>query len=249
MAQKNCRRKTGKLFQIGVHNESSLHASLKEWYGLPGDQFEVKVDNFFVDIVRPSPIGEAPILIEIQTGNFTAIRHKLLDLLPDYPIRLVYPIPQEKWIVRITSDGEIKSRRKSPKSGKVVDLFGELVRIPDLIINPNFTIEVVLTREEHIWCEDGKGSWRRGGVSIKDRRLLSVVEHIPLLVKNDFERFLPSQINNPFSNKDLAVLGGYSIYQARKMTYCLRKMGIIKEVGKRRNELLFSFVLKGRASS
>ncbi len=242
MAQKNCCRKTEKLFQIGVHNESSLHASLKEWYGLPGDQFEVKVGNFFVDIVRPSPSGDTPVLIEIQTGNFTAIRHKLLDLLPDYPIRLVYPIPHEKWIVRITSDGEIKSRRKSPKSGKVVDLFGELVRIPDLIINPNFTIEVVLTREEHIWCEDGKGSWRRGGVSIKDRRLLAVVEHIPLLVKNDFERFLPSQINNPFSNKDLAVLGGYSIYQARKMSYCLRKMGIIKEVGKRRNELLFSFV-------
>ena len=236
-------------FRIGLSKEKSLHAAMKEWYALPGDQFEVKVAGFFIDIVRCLHDTGKPLLIEIQTGNFTAIRHKLLDLLPDYPIRLVYPIPQEKWIVRITSDGEIKSRRKSPKSGKVVDLFGELVRIPDLIINPNFTIEVVLTREEHIWCEDGKGSWRRGGVSIKDRRLLSVVEHIPLLVKNDFVRFLPSQINNPFSNKDLAVLGGYSIYQARKMTYCLRKMGIIKEVGKRRNELLFSFVLKGRATS
>ncbi len=240
MAKNNGCRKIGKPFQIGVSNEKSLHASLKEWYALPGDRFEVKVGNFFIDIVRPSVNDQVPILIEIQTGNFTAIRRKLLELLPQYPIRLVYPIPQEKWIVRITSDGEIKSRRKSPKSGKVIDLFSELVRIPDLITDPNFMIEAVLTQEEHIWCEDGKGSWRRGGVSIKDRRLLAVIERIPLLTKNDFSCFLPSEITYPFSNKDLAALGGYSIYQARKITYCLRKMGILKEVGKHRNELQFN---------
>lgn len=239
---KNGSQKTGNPFQIGVSNENSLHASLKEWYALPGDRFEVKVGNFFVDIVRPSVHGDPPVLIEIQTGNFTAIRRKLLDLLPQYPIRLVYPVPQEKWIVRITSDGEIKSRRKSPKSGKTADLFGELIRIPELITDPNFTIEVVLTREEHIWCEDGKGSWRRGGVSIKDRRLLSVMDRIPLLTKNDFLIFLPSPLTYPFSNKDLSAIGGYSIYQARKITYCLRKMGILKAAGKRRNELQFNLI-------
>jgi hypothetical protein len=226
-------------FRIGLSKEKSLHAALKEWYALPGDEFEVKVAGYFIDIIRYAEDSATPLLIEIQTGNFTAIRGKLAKLLPQYRVRLVYPVPREKWILRISADGEIKSRRKSPKTGTVADLFKELLHIPELMNDPNFTIEVVLTREEVVWCEDGRGSWRRGGVSIKDRRLLAVIERVPLFTREDFVRFLPSGIGYPFSNKDLAACSGNSLYQARKITYCLKKMGIIKEVGKRRRELLF----------
>jgi hypothetical protein len=227
-------------FRIGLSKEKSLHAAMKEWYALPEDQFEVKVAGYFIDIVRSGQDTDKPLLIEIQTGNFTKIRRKLLRLLPEYRIRLVYPIPREKWILRITADGEIKSRRRSPKTGTVNDLFRELIRIPELIVNPNFTIEVVLTSEEHVWCEDGQGSWRRKGVSIKDRRLLSVFERISLFTKDDFLGFLPSELKYPFSNKDLAACRGCTIDQARKITYCLRKMDILIEAGKYRNELLFN---------
>ncbi len=34
---------------IGLLNEKPLHASLKEWYAQPGDQFEVPVDGFVID--------------------------------------------------------------------------------------------------------------------------------------------------------------------------------------------------------
>ena len=37
---------------IGVLNERSLHASLKEWYAEPGDATEVKVDGYVIDLVR-----------------------------------------------------------------------------------------------------------------------------------------------------------------------------------------------------
>ena len=37
---------------IGVLNEKPLHASLKEWYAKPGDQLEVAIDGFVIDIVR-----------------------------------------------------------------------------------------------------------------------------------------------------------------------------------------------------
>ncbi len=33
-------------------NEYSLHSALKNWYSLLGDKFEVKMNNFVVDIVR-----------------------------------------------------------------------------------------------------------------------------------------------------------------------------------------------------
>ena len=37
---------------IGVLNEKPLHASLKDFCARPGDQFEVTVDGFVIDIVR-----------------------------------------------------------------------------------------------------------------------------------------------------------------------------------------------------
>jgi hypothetical protein len=37
---------------ISTLNEKALHANLKSWYAQPGDQFEVCVDGFIIDIVR-----------------------------------------------------------------------------------------------------------------------------------------------------------------------------------------------------
>ncbi len=51
---------------IGTLNEKPLHAALKRWYGREGDRFEVRVDGFFIDIVRPRP-GRPDLLVEIQT--------------------------------------------------------------------------------------------------------------------------------------------------------------------------------------
>ena len=218
--------------QVSALNEMSLHSSIKDWYSLPGDRFEVKIGNFIIDIVRNDP------LIEIQTRNFSAIKKKLHSLVKNYSIRLVYPIPKRKWIVRVAkSNDEIISRR-SPKRGKVTDLFDELVRIPDLINEDNFTMEVLMIEEE-VRCDDGKGSWRRKGVSINDRKLIDVVEKVRFINKGDFLRFLPTDLDQPFTNKSLAKNIGIPIRQSRRITYCLKKMGAIKVVGKNRNELLF----------
>src|SRR5919112_1615330 len=110
---------------IGLLNEKALHASLKQWYARPHDRFEVPVDGFVIDIVRDD------LLIEIQTGNFSSIKSKLTALARRHRVRLIYPIVQEKWIVRLaTGKGAVAIRRKSPKKGRLEDLFWELVSIP-----------------------------------------------------------------------------------------------------------------------
>lgn len=224
---------------IGTKNEKSLHAGIKERYALPGDDFERRVDGYIVDLVRETPGKADLLLIEIQTGNFAAIGKKLRALVKNHQVRLVYPIPQEKWIIRETAIGELITRRRSPKRGKIFDLFKELVRIPDIITEENFSIEVLFIREEEIRCLDGLGSWRRKGVSIKDRKLLDVIARIEFRTKEDFLKLLPQGMPEPFSNKILAKNASISTKMAQRMTYCLRKMGVIKEVGKTRNELLF----------
>lgn len=228
--------------RIGTENESSLHAALKNWYARPGDEFEAKVDGYIIDIRRERE------LIEVQTSNFAAIANKLRKLLKKHRVRLLYPIAEEKWISRITESGELIRRRKSPKKGKPFHLFKELIRIPDLLNEDNFTMEVILIKEEDIWCEDGRGSWRRKGVTVQDRKLLEVIASLELGESRDLLGFLPAGLTEPFSNKDLAVQMGEPVREVRKFTYCLRKTGLIKIVGKQGNELLFALVKEDAGS-
>ena len=222
---------------IGLRNEKSLHASLKKWYAIPGDRLEVKINGYIIDLVRND------ILVEIQTKNFSAMGKKLRTLILDHRVRLIHPIAITRWIIKLEGDGgTLISRRKSPKAGGIYNLFDELIRIPDLMDNDNFSIELLMIIEEEIRIDDGKGSWRRKGVSISDRRLLEVVRKVKLVDKEDFRIFIPENIDKPFSNKMLSKAVGVPISKARKATYCLKKMHLIKEVGKKGNELLFEII-------
>jgi hypothetical protein len=215
--------------------ESSLHSAIKKWYFLDGDRLEDRVDDFVVDIVR------GDLLIEIQIANFSAIKSKLSRLLNHHKVRLVYPIPKEKWIVhKSISTGETYGRRRSPKKGRLSDLFNELIRVPSLFSKGNFSVEVLMIEVEEIWCNDGRGSWRRKGASIEDRKLIRVFQREVFENKADFLRFLPNDLPDPFSNMNLAEHLGIPVNQSRKMTYSLRKIGTIEHVDKNRNQMLFA---------
>ena len=183
---------------IGLLNEKPLHASLKQWYARPGDRFEVPVDGFVIDIVRDD------LLIEIQTRNFASIKSKLTKLAASHRVRLIYPIVQEKWIVRLaTNNGGAAMRRKSPKRGRVEDLFREMVSIPQLLSNPNFSLEVLMIREEEVRRYKGKREWRRRGWIIEGRRLLDVMDQRLFRELADWLKFLPQGLES-FTTHDLA---------------------------------------------
>ena len=176
-------------------NECSLHSEIKKVYSLSGDQFEVKLGNYIIDILRGN------LVIEVQTKNFSALKEKLKTLTKKHQVRLVYPLPEKKWITHITKDDTVLNKRKSPRKGSLTDLFGELVMIPDLIGEENFSLEVLFIDEEEIRCADRNGSWRRRGVSIKDRKLLKVNDRILFQNKTDYLKILPENLNEFFTNK------------------------------------------------
>ncbi len=211
---------------IGLINEKPLHASLKQWYARPGDRFEVPVDGFVIDIVRDD------LLIEIQTRNFASINSKLCKLTRSYEVRLVYPVVQEKWIVRpATNNGGPAVRRKSPKRGRLEDLFWELVSIPQLLTNPNFSLEVLMIREEELRRYDGKRKWRRRGWVVEGRRLVDVVDRRLFGASSDWMTFVPEGLES-FTTKDLATIAATRMDLAQKMAYCLRHTKMIELIGK-----------------
>ena len=217
---------------IGLLNEKPLHASLNQWYARPGDQFEVTVDGFVIDIVRDD------LLIEIQTGNFASIKSKLTKLARYHRVRLVYPIVQEKWIVRsATRNGKGAIRRKSPKRGRMEDLFWELVSIPQLLLNPNFSLEVLMIRGEEVRRYEAKRKLRRGWL-IEGRRLLEVLDQRSFGQSADWLRFLPDGLEL-FTTSDLATQMNMRRELAQKIAYCLREARMIELIGKRGRSNLY----------
>ncbi len=225
---------------IGTLNEQPLHAALKAWYTRPGDQIEVPLSGYVIDIVRQGHDDATPLLIEIQTANFTAIKRKLARLVTDYRVRLVHPIPHEKWIVRQDANGAILGRRRSPRRGAVMDVFGELVRIPHLLPHPNFSLEVLLIREDEIRRYDGRRGWRRKGWVIHERCLIDVIEQHTFVTPAEWGALLPDDLPDPFTTADLARSIQRPRRLAQQVAYTLRAIDAIQAAGKRGNAILYT---------
>jgi hypothetical protein len=154
---------------IGELNEQHLHNALKETYADSLKQTEVSVGGYVVDVAKNNR------LIEIQTGNFSTIKKKLYRLVRDYPVKLVYPFAVEKWLLKLPKEGnENPTRRKSPKRGRPVEIFKELVSFPQLLINSNFSLELVMIQEEEVRRYMGNGRWYKNGWGTVERRLISI---------------------------------------------------------------------------
>ena len=223
--------------QVGTLGEKPLHAALKRWYAEDGDRVEEPVDGFVVDLVRNG------LLIEIQTRGFSSMKHKLAKLLDRHTVRLVHPIAVEKWIVKLDTEGKVASRRRSPKRGAAVDLFGELVSFPELVADAAFTLELLLIREEEARrFDDKKGwrRWRRRGWVVEERRLLEVVDRLVIGSPQALASFLPRELPREFTTADLAGALRRHRRLAQQMTYCLRRLGIIERVGKDGNGIVYS---------
>jgi hypothetical protein len=220
--------------KIGILNEMSLHAAVKQIYAKDQENTEKPIDGFYVDIISGKQI------IEIQTGYFYSIRKKLLTLLDKYKVKLVYPLIIKKYIITLDADRKtILYKRKSPKKQSLIDIVDEVLYIPALIKNPNFTLEVLLISAEEIRCKDGKGSWRRKGVSIVDYVLKEIHNKVLFSRVSDFKRLLPPEIEQPFTNSMLAQSLNISTGKAIKLSYCLKYMNLIKIYQKKGNTQFF----------
>jgi hypothetical protein len=218
--------------QIGTLNEKPLHAALKTHYARPGDRFEVPLDGFHIDLVR----GDR--LVEFQTGNFGAMKRKLATLVTDHRIRLVHPIAHEKWIVKIDESGRELSRRKSPKRGCVDDVFTELVFLPALLAEENFSLEVLMTREEEVRFKSSRKR-RRGGWATAERRLIDVVDRWVFDRPADLADLLPGDLPDAFTTADIARGIAKPLGVAQKMAYCLRHSGALTVTGKQGRSILY----------
>jgi len=219
---------------IGTIKEKGLHASLKAHYCGPDGKMEKEIGNYVCDAQRGD--GE---LIEVQTGNFAPVQEKFISLAHISRVRIVHPIVVSRVIDLFDKEGNRVRIRRSPKKGTQWDLFRVIVGTPRLALTPNLIIEVVFVEEKQTRIANGCGSWRRGGVSIVERDLISIGQSFLLEGAESFRRFLPYGLEEHFGTAELAKACSIRPDLARKVLYVLSRMGLIQPAGKRGNAKLY----------
>jgi hypothetical protein len=216
--------------------ETSLHRELKRLYAGPQAAEEVRVGPYRVDAVAGGQ------LVEIQHGALAAIRDKIRALLEDHAVLVVKPIVVRKLLVKCAGPaGAVVGRRLSPRRGRLLDLFDELVHFTRVFPHSRLTLEVPLVEIEE-WRYPGHGRrrrWRLNDFQIEDQRLIAIDRTHRFRAAADLAALLPPGLPRPFHTGHLAELLELRPGQAARIAYCLREMGAVREVGKQRNWLLY----------
>jgi hypothetical protein len=194
---------------------------------------EIAIDRYVADIRR------GDLIIEIQTANFSRIARKLRDLVVRHKVRLVYPVPHELWILKPGDKGGETRRRRSPRRRGVIDVFDQLVSFPELIPHENFEMEVVLTVQEELRRHEPGMAWRRRGWVTAERRLVEVHDVVPLRDGADYAALIPAALDGQFTTLELSAALGCRRMLAQRMAYCLRKAGLIEQVGTRGRAVVY----------
>ena len=218
--------------------ETSLHRDLKALYAGKEARIEVTLGGYRIDVVSAGQ------LVEIQHGSLGAIRDKVQGLLEKFRVLVVKPIVVKKLLVkRAVRGGRIVGRRMSPKRGRILDLFDELVHFTRVFPHERLALEVPLVEIEE-WRYPGHGRrrrWRANDHEVEDRKLAGVGQVYRLRTAADVGRLIRCPLPAPFHTGHLAGSLGVDRGFAQRIAYCLRKMGALREVGKQGNALLYKF--------
>ena len=216
--------------------ETSLHRELKSFYANRRATFEVPVDGYRIDVVS------AGRLIEIQHGSLAAIRDKIRKLLANHRVTVVKPIVARKMLVhKSAKGGDVLRQRVSPKRGKLLDLFDDLVYFTRVFPHRRLRLEVPLVEIEE-WRYPGHGRRRRRrdrDHQVEDQILVSVNETHRIRTRGDLAKLVDWPDCSPFHTGDLAESLGVKRWIAQRIVYCCRKIDIIRQVGKQGNAILY----------
>lgn len=219
---------------IGTLAEKTLHAVLKMYYEPDEDNHEVAIDGYFADIYNEHGI------IEIQTRQLNKLRDKLSVFLNEYQVRIVYPMPYEKYLSWIEPEtGRIASRRKSPKRCTMYDAMYELYKIKAFLKNPNLKVTLLLIdMEEYKFLNGWSRDKKRGGVRY-DRIPVGIRRIIELDCPQDYMQFVPEGLENGFTSADFANVAHIDRQTAASVLAMLNYMEQVKRVGKTGNAYIY----------
>jgi hypothetical protein len=225
-------RKSGD--HIGTKREWSLHRDLKFRYAGGAEKTEVSLGGYVCD-----GINEGGEIIEVQTGSFGPLKDKAQALIRLGPLRIIHPIIVHKNIELYDREGKLLYRRRSPRKGTAWDLFKALLYAPALPALPGLAIELPLVDILEKRVQDGQGSWRRKGASIRDKELAAYHDRVLLTQLRDYRRFVPFTEEETFTVKTLGEKARIPSPIARKTLYVLTRLRVVRRINRAGNAWIY----------
>jgi hypothetical protein len=219
---------------IGTLSEKTVHSVLKSYLSPDPINHEIKVGGFVADICTGSEI------IEIQTRSFDKLRRKLNTFLAFAPVTIVYPIHNIKWIRWVNPQtGEISPPRKSPKQGSPYQIFPELYRIKDYLVNPNLKLKIIFMNLEEYKFLDGWSEDKKKGATRCDRIPTELVEEIVISGPKDYQLLIPESLTDEFTSKDFKKASRLPMHHAQTALNILYYVGAVRRIGKKGNSFVY----------
>ena len=228
-------QQTGRADQgVGTLGERTLHAVLKRMIEPDMSRHEVKLGRYTADVFNERGV------FEVQTRSRHKLKPKLTALLPYYPVTVVIPVVETKWLLTMDPEtGELKDRRKSPKRGKVAGLLPELVYLKPLLKDQNLSFLLVRLEGEELRLPVAGKRRPVTPLEFAPTRFLGTVA---LRTAADYAALLPADLPETFTARTLAKALGLPAGQSSAAANVLCYMGAIRRTGAQGKAYLYSTI-------
>ena len=220
---------------IGRLSEKTVHRTLKFLFE-PNEIFhEVAYLGSVADIKNSDGI------IEIQTRSFDKLIPKLDRFLTETEVVVVHPIIQNKCILKVDSEtGEVVSRRKSNKHGRLSNAILEIAKLKTIFPNENLRILLLFLDAD----ETRSFSKKR----MVGKRSTEKIDLIPTAVNGYFEvrevsdlyLLLPDNLPLFFSALDFEKCTGYRKINRHIVLKFLLEKGILTRKKEKGNAFIYN---------
>lgn len=228
-------KKITNLEGIGTLQEKTLHKVLKNYLEPNLENQEIKIGPYYVDIFRDNEI------IEIQTRQFNKLRNKLDYLLDLYNLTLCYPIINKKTINWLDPQTlQVEDERKSPKRGRIYDVFFELYKIKNFLKHPNLNLKLIIVDVLEYKLLNGWNESKKRGAERYDQIPVRLIGEVNIRELLDYSKFLPCELGLEFTSRDYAKITKIRLRDAQLALNILRYLGLVEVVGKSSRSYLYS---------
>lgn len=213
--------------KIGTLSEKSLHAILKYYFEPNSENHEIKLGTFYADA-----LGEEGIF-EIQTRAAYRLKPKLIYLLAVSRVTLVIPVIASRELIWIDPDtGEMSTKRRVPRKGKLSDAFTELFGIKELLSHPNLRVCIMYLNVLDYKLLNSKDKTRKKKADRYDRIPEEIIEEIYLNVPEDYLELIENIPEGEFTVPELIKLNKMKSTAAYSFVHVMEEVGLIKQTEK-----------------
>ncbi len=224
---------------IGTLHERTLHLVLKYYFAPDAATHELSVGGFVADAVTEEGV------VEVQTRSLYRLKEKLTAFLQHCPVTVVHPVVDTKWVAWVDENGEVQSRRKSPKHQNVYSAISEIYALREFIGGCPLRFALCFVEVEQYRCLNGYGKQRKIRGEHIDRVPLALHDVFMLEAPADYLSLLPHDLPVAFTAADAAKIAKCTESDMRMLLNLTASLGAVEQCGKRGRANLWQLTDRG----